>query len=143
MADGISERGQWRETWKGQAWDLVMTSPVPGVFLTRVSGHTDLDCALHLMRAFDRIGAITMGSLDVFHDWEAVTGYDSIVRQELVRWSEENEKSGEVHVLVKSRLVAMGVSVANAALGGKLVIYSDRAKFEAARTETTMRKRRK
>lgn len=143
MAEGTSERGQWRETWKGPNWDLVMTSPVHGIFLTRISGHADLDCALHLMRAFDRIATITIGPLDVFHDWELVTGYDSVVRQELVRWTDENEKPGEVHILVKSRLVAMGVSVANAALGGKLVVYSDRVKFENTRSEMTMRKRRK
>jgi hypothetical protein len=143
MGDGTSERGQWKENWKTPTWELVMTCPVQGVFCTRVSGHADLDCALHLMRAFDRIAAITLGALDAFHDWEAVTGYESIVRQELARWSEVHEKAGEVHVLVRSRLVAMGVSVANVALGGMIQVYSDRAKFEKIRADRIAQKRRK
>ncbi len=142
MADAQSDRGQWKESWKTDTWDLVMTSPAHGVFFTRVSGHANLDCALHVMRSFDRLSALTLGALDVFHDWELVTGYDSIVRQELVRWAQEQPKHGDVHVLVKSRIVAMGVSVANVALGGRLKVYADRQKFEQTRTETIAGKRR-
>jgi len=142
MADVVSDRGQWKEHWKTDAWELWMSSPAHGVFWTRAGGHVDLDCALHIMRAFDRIASLTLGDLDVLHDWEAVTGYESIVRQELVRWSLEQQKPGEVHVLVKSRIVAMGVSVANVALGGKLKVYSERQKFERVRTETIAGRRR-
>lgn len=142
MADALSDRGQWKESWKTGAWDLLMTSPAHGVFFTRVSGHADLDCALHVMRAFDRLAALTLGDLEVFHDWEHVTGYDSIVRQEFVRWAQEHPKQGDAHILVKSRLVAMGVSVANVALGGRLKVYADRPKFERARTETIAGRRR-
>jgi len=142
MADTISDRGSWKENWKTDAWELYMTSPAYGVFFTRASGYADLDCALHVMRAYDRLASYTLGDVDVFHDWEGVTGYESVVRQELVRWSQEQTKSGEVHILVKSRIVAMGVSVANVALGGELKVYSDRQKFDKARTETTASRRR-
>ncbi|MDC3952901.1 hypothetical protein [Polyangium jinanense] len=142
MAEALSERGHWKESWKTDAWELLMTSPAHGVFFTRVSGHADLDCALHVMRAFDRLAALTLGDIEVFHDWEHVTGYDSIVRQEFVRWAQEHPKQGEAHILVKSRIVAMGVSVANVALGGRLKAYADRPKFERARTETIASKRR-
>jgi len=142
MADAMSDRGQWKENWKTDAWELVMASPAYGVFYTRAAGHADLDCALHIMRAYDRFAAHTLGRIDVLHDWELLTGYESVVRQELVRWAQEHERPGHVHILVKSRLVAMGVSVANVALGGKLKVYADRQKFEQARTQTVAFRRR-
>jgi hypothetical protein len=143
MSDTAAERSQWKEQWKTESWELFMSSPATGVLWTRVSGQADMDCALHIMRAFDWLASMTKSRLDVFHDWEAVTGYGTEVRQELTRWALENPgRTESVHVLVGSRIVAMGVTVANVALGGIVTAHHERAKFEKLRTETIARRRR-
>ena len=43
-----------------------------------------------------------------------------------------------MHILVGSKIVSMGVSVANLALGGSLVGYTNRTAFEAALRSTRM-----
>jgi len=83
-------------------------------------------------------------SVRIFHDWEAVSGYDSEARVHLTRWtlSAPREALAECHVLVRSRLVAMGVSTAALALrvlDVPLSSYSVRAEFEAKRAAALAR----
>jgi hypothetical protein len=73
------------------------------------------------------------GSLHAFHDWEHITGYESKARVRLTKWGTDIRSDIQrVHVLVGSKLVKMGVSVASIVLGNMIIAYDDRAKFEAA-----------
>jgi hypothetical protein len=46
--------------------------------------------------------------LALFHDWEAMTGYDSNVRQNLTAWSlEHRTQIASINILVRSKIVAM------------------------------------
>ncbi len=77
-----------------------------------------------------------VGCVRVFHDWHAVEGYESEARIHLTRWTLDAPRGtiGECHVLVRSKLVAMGVSTAALALrlaSIPLFSYTLRAPFEA------------
>ncbi|MEW5853457.1 MAG: hypothetical protein AB2A00_32070 [Myxococcota bacterium] len=118
-----------RAQWEGRWW-----SPARGIYCTAVSGHVDMECVQLLergwMQTFERSGS----SVVTFHDWSGVTGYETDARVQYTKWSEPIMKDvAMVHILLQSRIVAMGVSVANIVLGGKLKATSDRAAFERLR----------
>jgi hypothetical protein len=109
-----------------------MHSPAPGVFHTVIVGYTQAEEARQIIAAGDRVIA-EAGMLVAFHDWEAMTGYHTESRVLLTEWGLRIRAQVEkVHVLVRSRVVAMGVSVASLVLRGMLVSYTQRAAFEAA-----------
>lgn len=129
--------------WRGRTWELSLYNPAPGVLYTRVMGHADLECVHHLMRAFDRVASLTPDRVEAFHDWERISGYDAEVRPVYTRWSQGHpERIGALHILVRSRIVAMGITVANVALGGVMTAHNDRAEFEKVRAEAILRRRR-
>jgi len=76
---------------------------------------------------------LASGKLTVFHDWLDMTGYDSSCRKRITDWTVRHLSSyAEVHVALRSKLVAMGVQVANIALGGLVKTHKSRASLEAA-----------
>lgn len=84
------------------------------------------------------------GRVRVFHDWHAVESYSSEARVHLTKWTLDAPRGSiaECHVLVRSRLVAMGVSTAALALRFAdipLFSYTLRAPFEARLTEALSR----
>lgn len=132
-----------RETFKGPGWEIHIFYPAHGVLYTRVTGHADIVCARHAMNAFDRLAASTREPIEAFHDWEDVTSYDSEVRTEYTRWSKTHlDRLGGLHVLIRSRLVAMAISVYRAAVGGVVTAHYDRREFDKVRAEAILRRRR-
>jgi hypothetical protein len=68
-----------------------------------------------------------------FADIEHLESYGPLLRQRATdtllrhrRWV------ASIHALVRSRVVSMGVSIANVALGGMIVTYASRRSFESA-----------
>lgn len=111
---------------------MTLHSPAPGVFHTVIAGYIEPAEARRVVAAGDLVIA-EAGMLVGFHDWEAMTGYQSESRALLTDWGVRIRPQVEkVHILVRSRIVAMGVSVASLALRGMLVSYTQRAAFEAA-----------
>lgn len=108
-----------------------------GVICWCVTGYLEEDFTLRFIERGDEIKAGSAGALEIFCDWEGVTGYDTSCRERLAEWVTSDPESFRlIHVLVKSRLVAMGVAV-----GGLLVpqvrAYSTRAKFEVLLAQAT------
>ena len=129
-------------SFKGPGGSATTTSPAPGIFRTNVEGHLDVTMARHVVEAGDRVAAAA-GFLVAFHDWEAVTGYETQARVVLTEWGVRLGKRVErVHLLVKSRIVAMGVAIAGLVLRGMLVSYTDRKAFEAALADRIAQARR-
>lgn len=80
-----------------------------------------------MMAAYE---SLPQGSIHLFIDAEHVTSYDSSFRTELTaRVAGDRQRIASFHILVKSRLVSMGVSVANLALGGIISATADRRQF--------------
>lgn len=112
---------------KAMLWTLA-----PTVYVTRVSGymeesHADLFERYGLRRIQEARGQ----KIRVFHDWYDMAGYDSRCRQRLTAWSLKHlDVYAEVHLCLRSKIVAMGVQVANIALKGLIRVHSDRTRLE-------------
>jgi hypothetical protein len=77
------------------------------------------------------------GALLLFHDWATMTDYETVVRQQLVSVTAGLKAAGTLrgtHILVRSRVVALGVQGANVFLG-VLTAYTDREAFEVVLRE--------
>lgn len=117
---------------QGEGWRVVVDNPAPGVLTSAVSGYIQMEAASGLMGAFDAVAA-AQGPVDAFHDWSAVVGYDTQTRETYTAWSKAHRAQVKsVNILVGSRLVAMGISVANLMVGGFLKATQDRDAFKRA-----------
>lgn len=68
---------------------------------------------------------------EIFVDAYDLDGYDPEVRVGSTNWlKQHHELVRKQHMLVRSRLTKMGLSVASMTLGGVLVGHSDRATFQ-------------
>lgn len=109
---------------------LQVYTPRPWVLLFAVEGKADLEVAEAIITWTNKMLAGN-NRPHVFHDWEHMTGYDSNAREQLTAYVDGVKKQlGSANMLVKSKIVAMGVAVANALLGGTLHGFSERARFE-------------
>jgi hypothetical protein len=108
---------------------LVWARPERGIVVTSAVGHGAAEFVDPLLAIFDE--AVARGAREIWDDWARVASYDSEVRVRLTAWTRANYWIAKgVHVLVGSKLIAMGVTVSNLALGGPLHVTTDRAAFE-------------
>jgi hypothetical protein len=117
--------------------EAVVTVPKADVMVLKITGHLDRAMGLHIIECLNRT-IVVPKKLHVFCDWAEMTGYESDVRSSFTQWVATHRSRVTFHLLVGSKLVAMGVSVANLTLGGILVGYSNRASFDAALRSTKM-----
>jgi len=111
-----------------ELWPLLLSSGP--TLIMRCVGHASIEFAEPIATATATL--FEKGRPVVFDDWECVTGYDSALRVKLTEWHKAHEDRMErTHILVGSRLLAMGVSVANLVMGGRLDVYASRREFEA------------
>lgn len=128
---------QRRET--GPRGTLTVITPAAPLVLFVAQGHLDVGLAQHIVTSTNATLQRVSRPV-VFQDWELLTGYDSASRELLTRYVQGIQAQlGGAHILVKSRLVSMGVAVANALLGGSLLATSSRARFDAALQDVLMR----
>jgi len=128
------------QRWTTASGSLEMWYPAPNVVGDRIVGHLDLELA----RRFTERLTVKMagGRLHVYSDWERMEGYDSAVRMELTAWAIRRRTGfAAIHALVRSRLVAMGLSVANVALGSFMQAYTDRGVFERTYADALLKAR--
>ncbi|AKF07862.1 hypothetical protein [Sandaracinus amylolyticus] len=72
------------------------------------------------------------GSLVVFIDGETLESYDTDCRRRWTAWLDQHRGKVAVHILVRSRLLQMGVNLVNPLIGGFITSHADRGSFEAA-----------
>ncbi len=120
------------EQWTFPRALVTVSTPRTGVLRTTVAGYATTEVGALLIQQFQ--SAITrFGSVVVFDDWEAATGYDSDVRVKLTDWTRRSQSSiPEIHILVGSKIVAMGLSVAALVVSHGLHVHPHRKAFEAA-----------
>ena len=120
-----------------------MTEPrLQAVYATELAGHMSTPHVdLFLGYSEERVRQRD-GKLFVFHEWSKMTGYDSSCRARITTWTLANiDAYAEVHVAFRSKLVAMGVQVANLALGGLVRSYSDAGSLQVALRATLVAQR--
>ena len=106
--------------------------PAKGLVLQRLVGHGDAELMRTMTRELDKALA-EASPISIFDDFEELEGYDSEGRLHLMAWTKENwAELRMVHILVRSRVVATGLSVANVAFGGAIRSHTERPRFEAA-----------
>jgi hypothetical protein len=97
------------------------------VVLLSLHGHIDEELSDGVVAECDEL--VRQGGRFAFFDTGTLAGYASRLRTGM---TELVKRTGlEVHVLVRSKLVAMGVSIANLALGGTVQSYNDTRAFDA------------
>lgn len=130
----MSESTERYTSTRGEA---VLTSVKADVILLKITGHLDRSTGQSILECVTKqIPGVKR--LHVFCDWAEMTGYESDVRSSFTQFVATHRSKVTFHLLVGSKIVAMGVSVANLTLGGILVGYSNRATFDAALRSTKM-----
>jgi hypothetical protein len=111
---------------------VLFQEPAPGIVVYSVAGFADVE--LHRMILPDLEEAIARNrSIEFFADGGDLEGYDTPFRVEWTEWFKANRDNlADVHVLVRSSIARMGLSVANLATGGMLRPYYSAASFDAA-----------
>jgi hypothetical protein len=99
------------------------------VLVTEGWGHAAAELAGPFLAELD--AAVARGAVQIWNDWASIRSYDTLVRTSITGWTRDHPAvGGGVHVLVDSKVVAMGVGLANMALGHSLHVTVDRAGFE-------------
>lgn len=139
MLDWIGEPyGAW-ETAKGSVRVWI---PAAGVFVTQASGHIDASLVKRIAEAGDECVRRHKRLLG-FHEWSGVRSYDSDARTSFTDWGVRIRREVEqVHFLVASKIVRMGIAVASIVLVGMLVAHDDPAAFERLLRETVWKRER-
>lgn len=135
MGDAVvtnTGEGESPLSWSGARGGTELVVEAPHLVRIVMRGHVDA-----------RVGIATAAGLDklikqsirchTFWDLEAMTTYDSAVRVECTRVLLDNPTQvASIVALARSKVVRMGVAVANLALGNKIRMFAERAPFENA-----------
>ena len=112
---------------------LLLAAPAPSILATRANGMGSLELVERIIAFGDELLLVVPG-IRIFHDFRDVTGYRAEARRRLVDWGvQKRDRILETHVLFRSKVVAMGVSIATTLLRDQLSGYSKPLEFEAAR----------
>lgn len=122
---------------------IELSVPAAQVVVIHVWGHLDVAIGDFMLDFMEQRLATTDRCFQAFHDWSEVETYDTMARLRLTAWiAERRDRFEAIHVLSGSRLVSMGIAVANLALDRFINAYNQdqRARYEAALSEALARK---
>lgn len=115
---------------RAEGCEVLLWNPQPRLLVTRVTGRANAACLRFYTGRAER--EMALGRLRVFHDWADMPGYDADARDDLKAWGKaHNHAFDGVVYLVRSKVVAMLISVAALTLGRELRALTERAQFEA------------
>jgi hypothetical protein len=104
--------------------------PEPDVVLARYAGVLTAELYTGVVEIMARRLAVRP-TLRLFADLGDITDYDAGFREGWAGWFRTHRKSiSALHVLFRSRLVGIGLTVIGVAIGGNIITYSDRDAFE-------------
>jgi hypothetical protein len=114
--------------------------PAPTVFVSQVEGSLTEQGARALCVAGRRIIA-SDERLIVFQDWEGATNYERGARTELTKMALDLRKSVDAsYFLLRARILALGVQLANVVLGNLRVLPTRTAMEQLLRTTIETRR---
>ncbi len=115
--------------------------PMETVVVSRIAGRGTEVVAKTMIEEFDKLFADDP-ALSLFTDMSEMSDYSTKARALLTAWMKKNmPRARTVHIHVRSKLVAMGVSVANLALRSGMKMHSNSASFEEAVRDEMVRLR--
>jgi hypothetical protein len=117
------------EIWRGQHGVVALTWNRKATRLT-VGTHGQTELAAIVVRRWEQVLAQTNGSLMLLADFGHMPTYDSKFRIVLTEWAVKHRSALKVHLLSLSKIVSMGATLANIAVGGIISVHHERAPFE-------------
>jgi hypothetical protein len=123
------EQGPYFEVFRGSgAMRIDWTRK--GALRVIMAGHGDAGYSPLAVRRWDT--QLKAGRFVLLADFWDMQTYDSQVRVGWTGWCTKHRADLDgLHILLRSKLVAMGVTVANLALGGLITVHTERTKFDA------------
>jgi hypothetical protein len=111
--------------------------PVAGVYVTVAKGNVVEAMAKDFIALLEAEMRAGVSNMSFFHDWWELASYEQSARHRLTEWRRAAPKgtTKDSHVLVQSKLLAMGVAASAIVLrmvGVDMRTYTDRAEFERA-----------
>src|SRR5678816_667580 len=98
--------------WTTPRGELRAWAPAPDLVVLRLTGYLEKELTPRFVADFERLWPNPLRG--VFADLDLMTGYDSAFRVGMTEWARKVIDRGAVlHVSVRSKLVQMGVAVAN------------------------------
>lgn len=117
------------DVYRTEEVEAYLWRPARGLLLTRLKGQATVGCLGLYCGHAER--EMAFGRLTVFHDWAELTGYEPAARDELKRWGKlHNDDFDHVEYLVRSKVLAMVISVAALTIGRDLHATTERDKFD-------------
>jgi len=99
------------ERFSDQGGTMAVGSPAPGLLCSHAKGRASGAMARFFLQACEGVIA-RAGSIEGFHEWSRLVGYESECRRAITEWSRSHQDQiRRVHVHVTQQLVRMGVSV--------------------------------
>jgi hypothetical protein len=116
--------------------------PVAGIYVTVAAGQVVDAMAKDFIAYLEDQMKLGVTNMSFFHDWWDLTAYEQSARHRLTEWRRAAPKgtTKDSHVLVRSKLIAMGVAASSIALrmvGVDMRAYNDRADFERSLRDAT------
>jgi hypothetical protein len=119
------------ERWTFGGGTVVARVLAPGVLLVKMIGVQDDVRIVHAFEGWFAKLPPQPGGFRMFWDTDENSGYKTINRERLEAWQNENRaRLASIVVLVRSKLMAMAVSIANLSNGGFIKVTSDRRRFD-------------
>ena len=94
------------------------------IYATEITGHMTPEMTRLIIERVEPMYLSRGGKVLGFYNWLQMTGYDPTCRAELTTWLKGHQAESALYVGVTARLVAMGVTVANLALGNMIKVHS-------------------
>lgn len=115
--------------------EFTVYRPVEGLYVTVANGHVLEATARDFIAFLEGEMQRGISNMSFFHDWWALDTYEQSARQRLTDWRRAAPRgtTKDSHVLVRSKLLAMGVAASAIVLrmvGVEMRVYTDRAEFE-------------
>ena len=124
---------------KGVSWttargSLGLWNPAPNLMLMALRGHGEGAFVQPIVALYDRLSG---PALYLFADVAKLVNYDSALRTGLTaRFARDRARIAQFPILLGSKIVAMGVTVANLALGGMVTTHTRREPFSESVDKT-------
>ncbi len=119
------------ERWTFGGGTVVARVLAPGVLLVKMIGVQDDPRVVHAFEGWFAKLPPQPGGFLMFWDTEENSGYKTANRERLEAWQKANRaRLTSIVVLVRSKLMAMAVAIANLSNGGFIKVTSDRGRFD-------------
>ena len=106
-----------------------VTTRAPGVLHVVFTGFLEEDLYTALRKVADD-ELERAGGLRVFFDSEQVTGFEPEFRQRMMAWQAMTLGRVQQHILLRSKIMAAAIALANRIIGGGAEITSNRSRWQ-------------